>query len=221
MSAENASNKRRAARVDRRLPVRFGTESRMCGGIATDISEGGLRVESPESFPVNSLVSVFVQFPRHAVRLQARVAWCGAQSPVIGLSLTSPSPALQKAYAQWISEVKETKQHERETKGDAADAPTAGPPSSGPESAPAVEQAGPPKSAGRTPKPPEAGVVSRRVETMTGQAYDVLIERIAGTWYLSIHQFPRQAGVTDADFQDAFSDYAAAERALREFTSKH
>ena len=81
--------------------------------------------------------------------------------------------------------------------------------------------AAPPNPTVKTPKPPQAGVVSRRIETMTGQAYDVLIERIAGTWYLTIHQFPRQPGVAAADFQDTYSDYAAAERALREFTGTH
>jgi hypothetical protein len=221
MSTEGAPNKRRTSRIERRLPVRFGTEARMCGGFATDISEGGLRVESPESFPVNSLVTVFVQFPRHAVRLQARVAWSGGQNPIVGLALTSPSPALQKALAQWLAEVKDAKQKKRETEGDAVGALPAGPSAAKPDAAPAPEPAAPPSPAVKTPKPPQAGVVSRRIETMTGQAYDVLIERIAGTWYLTIHQFPRQASLVDADFQDTYSDYAAAERALREFTGSH
>src|SRR5437879_7118399 len=97
-------------RIARRLPVRFGTDAKMYGGTATDISEGGLKIECTESFSINSVITVFVQFPRHSVRLRARVIWSSAASQggsaTMGLALTQPEPSLKRAVAEWLAEVK-------------------------------------------------------------------------------------------------------------------
>src|SRR2546430_518108 len=96
-------------RVQRRLSVRFGTDAKMCGGVVLDISDGGMRIESPESFPVNSVITVFVQFPRHSVRLRARVIWCsaaGGGAANMGLAMTQPEPPLKRAFTEWLAEVK-------------------------------------------------------------------------------------------------------------------
>src|SRR5213594_4992846 len=110
MTTPTPDKRKGKPRIARRLPVRFGTEAKMCGGTATDISEGGLKVECAESFATNSIITVFVQFPRHSVRLRARVIWCGAASQggsaTMGLALTQPEPQLKRAYGEWLAEVK-------------------------------------------------------------------------------------------------------------------
>src|SRR5437899_1082021 len=91
MATPDQDKRKGKPRIPRRLPVRFGSEAKMCGGTATDISEGGMKVECTESFATHSVITVFVQFPRHSVRLRARVVWCGAASQggsaVMGLAL--------------------------------------------------------------------------------------------------------------------------------------
>src|SRR6266699_672607 len=110
MATPDQDRRKGKPRIVRRLPVRFGTDAKMCGGTATDISEGGLKIECTESFSTNSVIIVFVQFPRHSVRLRARVIWCGAASSggagTMGLALTQPEPSLKRAVAEWLAEVK-------------------------------------------------------------------------------------------------------------------
>ena len=110
MTAPGTDKRKGKPRVWKRLSVRFGTEAKMIGGNVVEISEGGMRIESTESFPVHSVITVFVQFPRHSVRLRARVIWSGGSSESsstrMGLALTQPEPALKLAYAEWAAEVK-------------------------------------------------------------------------------------------------------------------
>jgi hypothetical protein len=184
----------------------------MCGGTVIDFSEGGMRIESAESFAVNSVVTVFVQFPRHSVRLRARVIWGGAGgeggSPVMGLALTQPEPTLKRAYAEWAAEVKQA----------AAEAHTARPPSPPAASArasPTAPSAPHAQPAAEAPEP--GGPIRRRLESRQGQSYEALLEKLSPGWRLTIVQLPRQLGVDTPDLQSAFPDYATAEKALREF----
>jgi Tfp pilus assembly protein PilZ len=219
MAGHQGEERRKKPRIPRRLPVRFGSDARMCGGTAVDIAEGGLRVETGESFPVNSVVLVFVQFPRHSVRLRARVAWVtgqGGGSPLMGLAFTQPEPGLARAYKEWQAEVRLAA-----TGGDAAE--TA--PASDGAPAPAAAAAGAPgaSSVSGSAAPQNAeprGPVRRRVETRQGNAYDVLLEKNGG-WRLTIVQVPRQLGVDAPDLERGFPDYAAADRALRDFLKTH
>ncbi|HYV86174.1 MAG TPA: PilZ domain-containing protein [Patescibacteria group bacterium] len=214
MPPEDPKNRREQPRIARRLPVRFGTERRMCGGVAVDISEGGLRIVATEGFPVHSLVDVLVQFPGHAIRLRARVMWTGGAGgagagPVMGLAFTSPEPALAGAYKRWLAEVKQA--------ATTAESPLA--------SAPASAQApGEPKSAAPAPSPaaPEPkGPVKRRLESPQGQAYDVLLDPQAGGWRLTIVQLPLPPGVRAPDHEGTYPDYASAEAAMRAFVRAH
>src|SRR5262249_51193491 len=104
-------------RVQRRLPIRIGSESKMCGGMVVDISETGMRIESPVAFPVNSVLTVFVQFPRPTVRLRARTIWTsaiGESGPhVLGLALTQAEPTLRQAFTEWVAEVQKSVAEER------------------------------------------------------------------------------------------------------------
>jgi len=222
MAASDVGERRKKSRIPRRLPVRFGTEARMCGGVAIDISEGGLRVETPENFPVNSVIQVFVQFPRHSVRLRARVAWLGGSgeggSPALGLSFTHPEPTLAKAYKEWLAEIKLAEK-------DVAGAPPSAGGAASPGGAAAPHPAG---AAGAiagggavAPAAEPRGPTRRRLETRRGNSYDVLIERRDSGWRLVIVQVPRQLGVDAPDHEAEYPDYAGAERALKEFLRDH
>ncbi len=217
MPEGGGQERRKKPRIARRLAVRFGTDARMCGGTALDIAEGGLRIETPDTFPTNSVVTVFVQFPRHSLRLKARVAWVGGQggAPTMGLSFTHAEPALARAYKEWLAELKLIAQEP------AADAPPPGqePPSASATAAP-TSAATPPPAAAPTPTEPK-GPVRRRLETHQGNSYEVLLDPRGGGWRMTIVQLPRQAGVDAPDLEQDFRDYAAAEKALREFIRSH
>ncbi|HYS06469.1 MAG TPA: PilZ domain-containing protein [Candidatus Dormibacteraeota bacterium] len=202
-------------RILRRLPVRFGTDAKMCGGVVSDISEGGMRIESPESFAVNSVITVFVQFPRHSVRLRVRVIWCsaaGGGAPIMGLALTQPEPTLKRAYAEWVAEVKLAAAEIPPVDAPAATAPP--PEAPRPEPAPAPPAAAPPAA---EPK----GPITRRLESRQGQSYEAILERQPQGWNLTIVQLPRQLGVGAPDFVGSCPDYASAEKALRDFVRSH
>jgi PilZ domain len=205
-------------RIPRRLPVRFGTDAKMCGGMVADISEGGMRIESPESFPVNSVVTAFVQFPRHSVRLKVRVIWCsaaGGGSATMGVALTQPEPTLKRAFAEWLAEVKLAA-----AETPAADAQAATPPAaSRPEPAAASAVAAPPATAPPAPEP--KGPITRRLESRQGQSYEATLERQPEGWDLTIVQLPRQLGVGAPDLVSHCPDYASAEKALRDFVRGH
>ena len=212
MGMAETAERRKNRRFQRRLPVRFGTEAKMCGGTVIDLSEGGLRVEAPDSFPMNSVVTVVVQFPRNAIRLRARVAWVGTGGPTMGFSFTRPEPNLARAYASWVAEVKNVA-------GEEPDAVAAAPAPEGPDPAP-PDQKAEPEAPPRPTKEP-SGSQKRRVETRSGQSFEILIERQAGEWNVIINQSPRQPGVTTADFEESFADYADADRAVRNFLQSH
>ena len=208
--------RRTKPRIVRRLSARFGSDAKMAGGTVVDISEGGLRIDAAETFPVNSIIVVFVQFPRHAIRLRARVTWCtGKESAkqAMGLAFTKPEPALTKAYGEWVAEVrlaaKETPAGP--ATGDTAAAVPAADPStaSAPGPAPAVSRV-------RT-APEPAGPVRRRLESRGGTIFEALFERCDGGWRLTIQQVPRPAIRDPFDLAKDFPTYSAAEAALVAF----
>jgi hypothetical protein len=213
MTSGDPVNRREQPRIARRLPVRFGTEAKMCGGTAVDVSEGGMRVIAPEGFPVNSLVDVFVQFPGQAIRLRAKVVWVGTVtgSPAMGLAFTSPTPSLTTAYKRWLAEVKDAAAEASASIGDAAGAKSTTPsPAESRDASPAPEPVAEPE-----------GPVRRRLESPQGQAYDVLLEPHILGWRLQIVQLPHQPGVQAPDHDKTYADYAAAEKAMRQFVRAH
>jgi len=187
----------------------------MAGGTVVDISEGGLRIDAGEPFPVNSLITVFVQFPRHAVRLRARVTWCSGKDsakPAMGLAFTKPEPALAKSYAEWIAEVRQAAKEPPAdpVAGDGAGgAPAARPPGSTPDPPPA------PPTRPRSPEP--VGTVRRRLESRGGTIFEAIFDRCPGGWRLTIQQVPRPAIRDPLDLDREFANYAAAEEALLAF----
>jgi hypothetical protein len=209
------AERRAKPRYRRRLPVRFGSEARMAGGVVVDISEAGLRIESPDAFPVNSIIQVFVQFPRHSVRLKARVAWAGGgnegRSSAMGLTFTQPEPALAKAYKEWQAEVKQIARETTEDPDAGDDPGPADPePAAASSPSPAPPEAPPPAPEPRSP-------VRRRLESPQGRTFDVVFEKDGGGWSVTAVQVPRQLGSGRNDFEGTYATYEAAERALRGF----
>jgi len=196
-------------RYERRLPIRFGTGTRMHGGTVIDISEGGLRLRSPETLSIGTIVDVFVQFPRHAIHLQARIVWTG--DSMTGLTFITPSPLLIDGYARWREEIEVAA---REAAG-AEPKPQATPRAESPATAAAQPVAAPP------PLPDPTGPVQRRFETSRGQGYESLIEKEDDEWVLTIHPVPRQPGIERPEKRARFRDYTAADRALRDFIRDH
>ena len=217
MSADHTPERRKKPRIPRRLPVRFGSEAKMAGGTVVDISEGGLRIEASETFPVNSIIVVFVQFPRHAIRLRARVTWCtGKESAkqAMGLTFTKPEPALTKAYGEWVAEVRLAAK-EAPAEAGSGEAATAG--DGRPATPPAAESAPAAGPARRTAAPEPAGPVRRRLETRGGTIFEALFERSDAGWRLTVMQVPRPALRDPYDLAQDFPTYAAAEEALVAF----
>ena len=155
---------------------------------------------------------MFVQFPRHSVRLRARVIWCSAAGGAanMGLALTQPEPALKRAFVDWLAEARMAEAGTAPPEA-ARNQPTASP---GP-----AEAAAP--AAPAPPAPEPQGPITRRLEGRQGQSYEALLERRPQGWNLTIVQLPRQLGVGAPDFVGLCSDYASAERALREFVRTH
>jgi hypothetical protein len=193
------NNEGNQTRYERRLPIRFGTGTQVHGGTVIDISEGGLRLRSAETLPMGTIVDVFVQFPTHAVHLQARIAWSG--EAMTGLTFLAPSPLLIDGYARWREEIEEAAR----------------------EAAGWEPQPMPPADAtAASPPPPDpTGPVQKRFETSRGQGYESLIEKEDDVWVLTIHQVPRQPGVERPEKRARFRDYVAADRALRDFIRDH
>ncbi len=192
---------RSQTRYERRLPIRYGTSAEMHGGTVIDISEGGLRLRSSETFSIGTFVDVFVQFPHHAIHLQARVVWTGGS--MTGLTFTTPTPLLIEGYTRWREAIQEAA---REATGSEPE-PQAAPPAA--------------SNAASPPPPDPTGPVQKRFETSRGQGYESLIEKEDDEWVLTIHQVPRQPGVERPEKRARFRDFAAADRALREFIRDH
>jgi hypothetical protein len=209
MTSGQGESRRKKPRYARQLPVRFGSESRMFNGNVTNISDTGLKIQGNTSFPIHSVLTVFVQFPRQTFRLRARVVWTGGTVPIMGLSFLEPAPHLTATYKAWLHEVHDTPM--QTAAADEAQAGETGEAGAVPEPAP-----DPPGSA--APAEPEPrGPVRRRIETPRGESYDILIERHEGAWWMTVFQMPRQLGVKDPDLEGTYPDYASADRALIEF----
>ncbi len=194
------NERRQHTRVARQLPVRFGTEHRMFDGIVSDISEGGLRIQSTETFPVKAILNVFIGFPGGKIHLRARVVRSGGEPPTIALALLQDNPAFSRAYEQWIAEVRQTAHNVTATNADPSKAVSRNAPTA----------ATPPGEKGK-------GRIQRHLETSRGNAYDVVIEPEGGAWTLSIFLSPRNPNIARPEFTRAFPDYDSADRALREF----
>jgi len=154
-----------------------------------------------------------VQFPGHAIRLRAKVVWIGgiSGSPAMGLAFSSPTPSLTTAYKRWLAEVKDAAAEASAPTGDAAGARSATlSPAESKDASPAPEPVAEPE-----------GPVRRRLESPQGQAYDVLLEPHILGWRLQIVQLPHQPGVQAPDHDKTYADYAAAEKAMRQFVRAH
>jgi hypothetical protein len=129
----------------------------------------------------------------------------------MGLAFTSPTQSLTTAYKRWLAEVKDAAAEVSTPTGDAAGARSATlSPAESKDASPAPEPVAEPE-----------GPVRRRLESPQGQAYDVLLEPHILGWRLQIVQLPHQPGVQAPDHDKTYADYAAAEKAMRQFVRAH
>src|SRR3989442_2142520 len=178
MATPDQDKRKGKPRITRGLPVPLGNEAKTCGGMATDIYEGGLKVECAESFSANSVITVFVQFPRPSVRLRARVMWCSSASQggsaTMGLALTQPEPQLKRAYGEWLAEVKLAVAENQVSGAVSAAASAATAVAARPEPAATPDAAPAPKA------PEPRGPIHRRLESRQGHSYDAPLQPAAG-----------------------------------------
>ena len=167
-----------------------------------DISEGGIRVESTETFPVKSTLNVFVHFPDGIVHARARVVRILEKPRTIALAFIEKSGGFSTAYGSWLAEAPPT---------EAASAAT-GTPDPATASAP-----GPVTTAPTGPQ----GASVRRFDTPRGKNYEATIECSGNVWSLNIYPSPRDPQAARPEFSGDFPDYASAERACREFLRDH
>jgi hypothetical protein len=194
MTEQGSTEKRQHPRIPARLPVRIGTEGQMYDGTVQDISAGGLRVRTSGSFPLGSMVSLYVQFPSATTHVRARVVREGQGGSSVGLAFSQGGAALMRAYERWEKEVVPEESEAAAETGSTAR-----------KEAPAVP----------------AQPVKRRLETSRGNNYEILIVPDGGTWQLTVHYNPRNPHRPTSAFEGRFNDYASAEQALREFLKAH
>ena len=80
--ASNSSPTRRSARVHHEVMVGVSSEEGTFSGWGTNLSVGGVFVNSHHSPPVGTPVNVLLQLPGHSeCKLRGRVAWAQASGP--------------------------------------------------------------------------------------------------------------------------------------------
>ena len=80
--ASNSTPTRRSARVHHEVMVGVSSEEGTISGWGTNLSVGGVFVNSHRAPPVGSHVSVLLQLPGHSeCKLPGRVAWAQASGP--------------------------------------------------------------------------------------------------------------------------------------------
>ena len=77
-----ASPTRRSARVHHEVMVGVSSEAGMFSGWGTNLSVGGVFVNSQHAAPVGTRVQILLQLPGHSeCKLSGRVAWAQASGP--------------------------------------------------------------------------------------------------------------------------------------------
>ncbi len=107
--AENPANRRRHKRVRIEVPLEGQTDTRLWGGLALNVSQGGVLVQSPRNIPEGETLLVELTLeggPR--VVVQCEVRWRqmddqGRQTH-IGLMFKELPVAAERALQSWVNE---------------------------------------------------------------------------------------------------------------------
>jgi len=102
---------RRNARVNHEVMVGVTSEHGIFSGWGTNLSVGGVFVNSHHAPPVDTKVSVLLQLPGHSeCKLNGRVAWAqpagpGVDEPGMGIEFIEPDEATRQLVGQMVEKL--------------------------------------------------------------------------------------------------------------------
>ena len=111
MSEKKSHASRRSNRVHHEVMVGVSSERETFSGWGTNLSVGGVFVNSSHAPPVGARVSVLLQLPGHPeCKLNGRVAWAqpagpGVDEPGMGIEFVEPDEATRKLVARMVEKL--------------------------------------------------------------------------------------------------------------------
>jgi uncharacterized protein (TIGR02266 family) len=111
MSDKPPTPTRRSNRVHHEVLVGITSEQGTFSGWGTNLSSGGVFVNSHHAPPIGTHVSVLLQLPGHSeCKLQGRVAWAqasgpGVDEPGMGIEFLQPDDATSRLVAQMVDKL--------------------------------------------------------------------------------------------------------------------
>ena len=111
MSDNSGTPTRRTARVHHEVMVGVTSDDGIFSGWGTNLSSGGVFVNSQHAPPVGSKVSVLLQLPGHGeCKLSGRVAWAQASGPGIdepgmGIEFLEPDEATRRLVGEMVEKL--------------------------------------------------------------------------------------------------------------------
>lgn len=111
MSDKPASPTRRSTRVHHEVMVGVTSEEETFSGWGTNLSSGGVFVNSHHAPPIGTRVSVLLQLPGHSeCKLAGRVAWAqpsgpGVDEPGMGIEFVEPDAATRTLLGEMVEKL--------------------------------------------------------------------------------------------------------------------
>jgi uncharacterized protein (TIGR02266 family) len=111
MSEKRDTPTRRTARVHHEVMVGVTSEQDTFSGWGTNLSSGGVFVNSPDAPPIGTKVQVLLQLPGHTgCKLNGRVAWTqasgpGVDEPGMGIEFLEPDEATKKLVSEMVEKL--------------------------------------------------------------------------------------------------------------------
>ncbi len=111
MSDKPTTPTRRSARVHHEVLVGVTAEGETFSGWGTNLSVGGVFVNSQHAPPVGTRVSVLLQLPGHSeCKLNGRVAWsqpaaAGVDEPGMGIEFIDPDEDTEQLVGQMVEKL--------------------------------------------------------------------------------------------------------------------
>ncbi len=203
MSERKAAERRRYARVKKRIAVRFGPGDLAHSGYTQDVSESGIYLLANMLYPPNTVLVLQVDYPEKTLTLRGIVRWSKDLPPAFRRNLRG---GMGVEFTTAVA--KETSARTPKAEG--------GPP--------ALDS-----NRGRSGPPPEVeekhlggGATRRRqVSTSAGNTFEVLQTEYRGAFYVRVFQLPRTDGSAEAIFRQGFWKKEDAETAVKAFLREH